>query len=298
MEKNKKSILVLGKQGQVAQALQGLLKSFDVTFTDHTETDFTQPTQVLKFVDDLKPEIIINTAAYTAVDKAESEPEITDIVNHKTPEALAKWAYSNKKTLVHFSSDYVFDGSGSEPRDEIAVTHPLSVYGRTKLAGDEAILRSGAKGLIIRTSWVYSHSGQNFFRTMLRLGAERDELSIVNDQIGSPTYAPDLAEVTLQLLWNSILKDQAGTQVYNICGVGYCSWYDFATEIFQLAPEFNIALKVKSLKAIPSEAYLTPAKRPLNSRLNQSKLKLDFNLEMPHWKESLKRAFKRVSQKT
>jgi len=291
---SKKSILVLGQQGQLAQALQNLLNPAEVTFSSRTEADFTDPQQVLKYVEHLNPDIIINASAYTAVDKAELEPEIADLVNHKTPEILAQWVATHNKSLVHYSTDYVFNGSGSDPRTEEALTEPLNIYGHSKLAGDKAILKSGAKALIIRTSWVYSHIGHNFFQTMLRLGAERDELSIVNDQVGSPTYAPELAAMTIKMLNHSHFKNQKGAQIYNVCGASYGSWYEFATEIFRLAPEFDLSLKIKSIKPILSADYSTPAKRPLNSRLNQMKLKMDFSLEMPEWKTSLRKAFENL----
>lgn len=287
-----KSILVLGKQGQVAQALRELISNdFNVVFADRKTADFQNPIQTIEFINQLNPDIIINTSAYTAVDKAESEPEIADLLNHQVPAALAKWSASHQKTLVHYSTDYVFDGSGIQAHSEEATTNPVNIYGKTKLAGDQAIIQSGAHALILRTSWIFSHQGQNFFRTMLRLGSERDELSIVNDQIGSPTYAPHLAEITLKMLIHPHFLNQRGPEIYNVCGTGYCSWYDFATEIFRLATQYGCSLKVKSLKAIPSVKFPTPAQRPLNSRLNQNKLKRDFGMAMPRWEDALIQAF-------
>ncbi len=283
-------ILVLGKNGQVAQGLASILGA-EAIFLDRTNASFLNPQQVLELVASHNPDVVINTAAYTAVDKAESEPDEADLVNHQTPSILAKWVSENKKTLVHYSTDYVFDGSGAAPRAEEAPTNPLSVYGSTKLKGDQSILESGAKALILRTSWVYSHVGHNFFRTMLRLGSEREELSIVSDQVGSPTYAPDLAAMTLKMLNHPRFKSQVGGQIYNACGRGYCSWYEFAQEIFKQAPEYGYSLKVKNVKPITSEQYPTPAKRPKNSRLNQEKLARDFDLQMPKWQESLAQAF-------
>lgn len=287
------SILVLGRQGQVAQALHSLLGD-RARFTDREETNFLEPKAVVAYIDKLNPDIIINTSAYTAVDKAESEPQACDLVNHQTPAAIAEWVAKHSKVLVHYSTDYVFDGSGEAPRTEEASTGPLSVYGHTKLAGDLAVVNSGAKALILRTSWVYSHGGANFFKTMLRLGAEREALSIVSDQVGSPTYAPALAEITLKMLESPRLLAQRGCEIYNVCGGGYCSWYEFATEIFRLVPEFGHSLKVNTVKPIPSSDYPTPAKRPLNSRLSPAKLKRDLGLEMPLWQESLRVAFKNL----
>ncbi len=286
-----KSILVLGKNGQVARALQDLLGD-KATYADRHEANFLDPESVLAFLKMINPDIVINTSAFTAVDKAESEPETADLVNHQTLRAIAQWISVNNKTLVHYSTDYVFDGTGSAPRTESAKTNPLSTYGRTKLLGDQAILESGARALILRTSWVYSHEGANFFLTMLRLGAEREELSIVSDQVGSPTYAPDLASMTLKMLEHPRLLQQNGGEIYNVCGQGYCSWFEFASEIFRLAPEFSKILKVKTVKPITSTQYPTPAKRPLNSRLSQEKLQRDFGLTMPEWKGALVRAFK------
>lgn len=286
-------ILVLGRQGQVAQALKDLLGD-RAHFTDREEVNFLEPKAVVTYLETFQPELIINTSAYTAVDKAEAEIDACDLVNHQTPAAIAEWVARNNKALAHYSSDYVFDGSGSEPRTEESMTGPLSVYGSTKLAGDRAIANSGAKAVILRTSWVYSHGGSNFFRTMLRLGAEREALSIVCDQVGSPTYAPALAALTLQLLESPVFKNQKGCEIYNACGTGFCSWYEFAVEIFRRAPEFGYNLKVTTVKPIPSSDYPTPAKRPLNSRLSQAKLKRDFGLEMPTWQESLEVAFKNL----
>jgi dTDP-4-dehydrorhamnose reductase len=290
-----KAILVIGKSGQVGQALGDLLIGMNATFIDREEADFMKPEKVVEFIATFRPDVVINTSAYTAVDKAEAEPEAADLVNHQTPAAIARWVKSEQKTLVHYSTDYVFDGSGSEPRSETAPTGPLSVYGQTKLAGDQAILQSGAKALILRTSWVYSHVGHNFLKTMLRLGAEREELSIVNDQIGSPTYAPDLAAMTLKMLGHPHLSEIFGGHVYNVCGTDYCSWAQFAGEIFRLAPRYGYHLKVKSVQPIATLAYPTPAKRPLNSRLSQEKLLTDFGLLMPSWRDSLERALERLA---
>ena len=297
-------ILVLGHSGQVAQALQTLLRPIDnknlphypaSIFLNREKADFTNPNAVIDQLEKLQPGIIINTVAYTTVDKAESEPQIADLVNHTTPAAIAAWVAQNNKTLVHYSTDYVYEGTGDKPRAEEASTGPLSVYGQTKLAGDVAIQQSGARALILRTSWVYSHQGKNFFRTMLKLGAEREELNIVNDQVGSPTYAPDLAAMTLQILNHTGFQQQLkGTDIYHVCGSGYASWFDFATEIFRLASQFHHPLKVKRIHPILSVQYPTPAQRPLNSRLDQSKLQNNFNLTMPHWKNSLVQAFQNL----
>ena len=287
---NQKTIIVFGKSGQVALALKDLIGK-NAEFFDRESADFSKPSKVIDLLKNRMPDVIINASAYTAVDKAESEPEACDLVNHQTPAAIARWVAQNNKVLIHYSSDYVFDGSGVEPRDEDAATGPLSVYGRTKLAGDLAIVGSGAKALILRTSWVYSHVGYNFFKTMLRLGSDREELSIVADQVGSPTYAPALAEITLQMLNSQPFEKQQGCEIYNVCGRGFCSWYDFANEIFRRARELGYPLKIDNLKRITTSEYPTPAQRPLNSRLSQKKLKRDFGLEMPYWQASLDAAF-------
>jgi dTDP-4-dehydrorhamnose reductase len=290
---NNKKILVLGKTGQVAQAFSELI-SAHANFIGHDEADFLNPDNVVKIIADYNPSIIINAAAYTAVDKAESEIKEADLVNHQTPSAISRWAALNNCAIVHFSTDYVFDGKGHQPLSELAPTGPLNIYGKTKLAGELAIQKSGVKALIIRTSWVYSHTGKNFFKTMLRLGAEKEILSIVDDQIGSPTYAPDLAAITLKMVTDRRFQDQSKSEIYNVCGSGFCSWHTFATEIFRLAPYYNYPLKLETVLPIPSLTYPTPAERPKNSRLSPNKLLLDFNLEMPHWTDSLKRSFERL----
>lgn len=294
----KKSILVLGKNGQVAQGLMELLGQ-QANFADQTQANFLEPRQVLDFIEAINPDIIINAAAYTAVDKAESELQQAELINFKTPASIAKWVAKNNRFMVHYSSDYVFDGYGDEPRSEADTPNPLSVYGRSKFFGDQAILQSGARCVVLRTSWVYSHTGHNFMKTMLRLGAERRELSVVEDQIGSPTYALDLAKATLDILNHPQLNalTENGGQIYNVCNQGLCSWYEFAIEIFRQAPEFGIPLVIKAIKPISTEQYPTPAKRPLNSRLSLTKLEKDFGLQMPPWKDSLSRALKALSQK-
>ena len=239
-------ILILGKNGQVASALKEILGDKAIS-VDRNEINFLNPTEVVSFITKVNPDIVINTAAYTAVDKAESEPNEAELINHQTPSAIAQWIATNNKLLVHYSTDYVYEGSGSLPHSEFDNTLPLSCYARTKLAGDNEILKSGARALILRTSWVYSHIGKNFFLTMLKLGSERENLSIVCDQIGSPTYAPDLAELTIKILNHPNIKNHNGAKLYNVCGTGYCSWFEFAEEIFRIAPEFSLPIKINTI---------------------------------------------------
>lgn len=285
-----KKILVFGYHGQVASALREIWGS-NAHFAGQKEVDFTKSDLVLEYIKKFSPDIIVNASAYTAVDKAEAEVELAKRINHLTPYEISKWVAQNNKSLIHYSTDYVFDGSGNQARNESDATNPLSVYGKTKLEGDNSIMESGARAVILRTSWVYSYIGSNFFRTMLRLGSEKEKLSIVSDQIGSPTYAPDLALITTQILQHSQFIKQSGGEIFNAKGTGFCSWYEFASEIFRLAPEFAINIKVKELVPITSKEYPTPAQRPHNSRLSDEKLYSVFGLRFPSWQDALYRAF-------
>ena len=288
-------ILVTGAGGQLGQSLQFLAKSqftiniknqkendLEFIFCNSTELDITDSNNVQNIFDKYKPNFCINTAAYTAVDKAESEPEKAYLINVVGAKNLAATCNQYNATLLHISTDFVFDGSKKSPYTEIDLPNPAGVYGQTKLDGEKVVQEICAKHYIIRTSWVYSQFGNNFLKTMLRLASEKDSLSVVNDQIGTPTNAVDLAAVLIKIIQNSIqypTKNNYG--IYNFSNEGYCSWYDFAKKIF----EFNNS-KI-NLQPIATSGYPTPAKRPVYSVLDKSKIKNTFNLQIKTWQESL-----------
>lgn len=286
-------IVLLGCGGQVGWELQralaplGELIALDFDSTDSCG-DFTQPQAVAESLRALKPDVIVNSAAHTAVDKAESEPELARLINATTPGVLAAEAVALGAWLVHYSTDYVFDGSGSEPRREDDPTGPLSVYGQTKLEGEQLIAASGCKYLNFRTSWVYAARGGNFAKTMLKLAAEREALRIIDDQIGAPTGAELLADVTAHAVRRAFTQPEvAGT--YHCVAGGETSWYDYARFVFDHARAAGHALKVRDLTPIPTADYPTPARRPLNSRLDTSKLRNTFGLVLPDWRVGVKR---------
>jgi dTDP-4-dehydrorhamnose reductase len=245
----------------------------------------------------LAPDIIVNAAAWTAVDKAETQPEAAFLINATLPAALATVAQQHNAWLVHYSSDYVYPGTGDTPWQETDTTAPLSVYGHSKLAGDIAVQQHCDKHLIFRTSWVYAARGNNFMRTMLKLASSREALSVVADQVGAPTPARLIAQVTVLALQQVLLaqadKASAYAGVYHLAPQGYCSWYDFAGEIFKLAREqgMALALKPEQFNAITSADYPTPAARPANSRLNLCKIEHTFNLQLPSWQQQLALTF-------
>ena len=237
--------------------------------------------------------MIVNAAAHTAVDKAESEPEAAEVLNTRGPEALAKAALQCGVLLVHYSTDYVFDGSGARPWTEVDPTGPLNVYGRTKLDGELAIQHSGCRHLIFRTSWVYSAKGKNFARTILKLAAEREKLSIIADQTGAPTGADLLADVTAHAIRQSH-SDDAPSGIYHLCGGGETSWHGYATFVCDFARHAGVPLKVESIEAVPTTAFPTPARRPLNSRLDTSKLRSTFDLNLPDWQHGVARMLQEI----
>ncbi len=244
--------------------------------------DLSDTNAIEAFFSDKVFDVIVNCAAYTAVDKAESEPELADAINHRAVEILAHIAKAKGMALIHISTDYVFDGSNYKPYVENDSTNPQGVYGETKRAGEEAMLAiNPPKGVIIRTSWVYSSFGNNFVKTMLRLGRERDALGVIYDQVGTPTYAKDLAETIVQIILNPELLTLNSTEIYHFSNEGVCSWYDFARAIFELS---GIGCNVN---AIETKEYPTPATRPHYSLLNKAKIKRKFGVQIPYWRESL-----------
>ena len=283
-------ILILGAYGQLGCSLKDIAGNYsqhDFIFTDVDSLDITDFNWVDNFISEQKPDVIINCAAYTAVDKAESEQEQALLVNANVVENLAQIAQKNNIFLVHISTDYVFDGKGYRPYNENHSTAPVSVYGKTKLLGEQAIMNNPCHCAIIRTSWLYSQYGTNFVKTMLRLGKEQQQLTVVNDQIGSPTYAPDLAEAIIQIVLQKELVKQ--TQIYHYSNEGVTSWYDFAKAIMEMGNCPCEALP------IPTEQYPTPAQRPFYSVLDKQKIKSQFSIAIPYWRDSLKICVKKLS---
>ena len=275
-------IVVTGANGQLGSELKVLssdYSQFEWVFADRSVLDLSDLASLSNVLDVIRPHIIINCAAYTAVDKAETETELADVLNHQAVAVLAQWAQSHGSQLVHVSTDYVFDGNSSTALTEDALTDPINVYGKTKLAGEQACLRENPNSIIIRTSWVYSQFGNNFVKTMSRLMQERDSLNVVNDQIGSPTYAADLAQAILTIITHS--NWQAG--IYHYSNKGAISWYEFALAIQELGG-WECAIS-----GIPSADYPTPAKRPHYSLLDTSKITTTFGVVVPGYRESLER---------
>lgn len=295
-------ILLLGKGGQVGWELQRALAPLGrVTALDRESpgpaeapelrADFSQPEQVAALVRAIRPDVIVNAAAHTAVDKAESEPDLARALNATTPGLIAQVAAELGALLVHYSTDYVFDGSGTAPRDETAATGPLSVYGRTKLEGEQAIQASGCRHLIFRTSWVYAARGGNFAKTMLRLAAERDQLKVINDQIGAPTGADLLADVTAHTIRTVAGGRHELLGLYHLVAGGETSWFDYARFVIEWARERGQPIRVapEAIEALPTSGYPTPAQRPLNSRLDTRKLREGFGLTLPPWQHGVER---------
>lgn len=273
-------VLVTGAKGQLGQALQSISGNYpeiDFVFCSSSDLDISNKENCQYGFFKFKPDFCINAAAYTAVDKAESEPEKSHLINVIGAKNLAEVCKEFSTTLLHVSTDFVFDGSKTTPYTEEDLPNPTGVYGQTKLDGEKAIQETFDNYFIIRTSWVYSQFGNNFMKTMLRLASERDSLSVVNDQIGTPTNAVDLAEVLIKIIKSGI----NAFGVYNFSNEGQCSWYDFAKKIFEVN---KISV---NLQYIPSCAYPTPAKRPAYSVLDKSKIKSVFGVEVLDWIESL-----------
>ncbi len=290
------NILLLGPNGQVGWELQRALAPLGTVVTGGrsgaaaVQAELSAPASLAALVDRMRPALIVNAAAHTAVDKAESEPERAQAINALAPAALARCAAALGVPLVHYSTDYVFDGSGSHARNEAAATGPLSVYGRSKLAGEDAIRTSGCVHLILRTSWVYAARGGNFARTMLRLAAERETLNVINDQIGAPTGAELLADVTAHAV-RRLLTESSVSGTYHCAAAGSTSWHAYACHVIDRARAQGQVLKADSsaVRAISTSDYPTPARRPLNSRLDCSKLQHTFGLQLPPWQQGVDR---------
>lgn len=289
------NILLLGKGGQVGWELQRSLAVLgDVTALDFDSQehcgDFSNPAGVADTVRALRPDVIVNAAAHTAVDKAESEPDLARLLNATTPGVLAEEAARLGAWLVHYSTDYVFDGSGTRPWLETDTPAPLSCYGRTKLEGEQLIQQSGARHLILRTSWVYAARGGNFAKTMLRLAQERDRLTVIDDQWGAPTGADLLADVTAHAIRHLAQHPQDGG-LYHCVAAGETNWNLYAKEVLTLAAQAQPAIKLKAIEVapVPTSAFPTPAVRPHNSRLDTRRLQATFGLRLPHWRDGVAR---------
>jgi dTDP-4-dehydrorhamnose reductase len=288
-------ILLLGCDGQVGWELQRSLQplgeviALDFQSRDFA-ADFSRPAELAATVDAIRPDLIVNSAAHTAVDKAESEPALAQAINADAPGVLARSAAACGAWLVHYSTDYVFDGSGDQPRDEEAATGPLSVYGRTKLDGENQIRASGCRHLILRTSWVYAARGGNFAKTMLRLAGSKAELNVIDDQIGAPTGADLLADLTALMARAARAQPELGG-TYNAVAAGATSWHGYARLVIETARARGVALTLPAdaLRPIPTSAYPTPAPRPLNSRLDTCKLRERFGVHLPDWQSGVRR---------
>jgi dTDP-4-dehydrorhamnose reductase len=289
-------ILLFGKGGQVGWELQralaplGELIALDFDSVGDLSGDFSQPDAVAATVRRVAPDLIVNAAAHTAVDKAESEVDLARLINATTPGRIAQEAKVLGAHLVHYSTDYVFDGSGDAARDETAKTGPLSVYGRTKLEGEQLIAASGATHLILRTSWVYAARGGNFAKTMLKLAKERERLTVIADQIGAPTGAELLADVSAHAARALRARPELGG-LYHCVAAGETSWHGYATHVIERARAAGHAIKVApdAILPIPTTDYPTPATRPLNSRLDTRRLREAFGLVLPPWQQGVDR---------
>lgn len=296
-------ILLFGKNGQVGWELQrslaplGELVAFDFDSQDFCG-DFTNLSGLANTVLDIAPDVIVNAAAHTAVDKAESEPELARTINALAPAVLAKEAKLCGAWLVHYSTDYVFDGSGDIPWLEDDMTGPLSVYGKTKLEGEDSIGTSGCKHLIFRTSWVYAARGGNFAKTMLRLAQERDSLKVIDDQIGAPTGADLLADVTAHAIRTALQRPEV-SGLYHLTAAGQTSWHAYANFVIDFARHAGVEIKVtpEAVQPVPTSEFLTAAKRPMNSRLDVTKLQNTFDLKLPHWQTGVGRMLTEILEK-
>lgn len=294
-------ILLLGKNGQVGWELQralaplGEVIALDFDSPAPLTADFSKPDSLAATVRAVAPQVIVNAAAHTAVDKAESEPDLARALNATSPGVLAREAAALGALLMHYSTDYVFDGSGTAPWNEQSPTGPLSVYGQTKLEGEQAIRASACQHLIFRTSWVYAVRGGNFAKTMLRLASERDALNVIDDQIGSPTGADLLADLTAHALRAGIAKPElSGT--YHVVAGGETSWHGYARHVIEAARAAGRPVKVAAdaIRPVPTSAFPTPAVRPGNSRMDTRKLQRSFDVVLPAWQVGVDRMLKEI----
>ncbi|MDC1456000.1 dTDP-4-dehydrorhamnose reductase [Flavobacteriaceae bacterium] len=274
-------VLVIGSGGQLGLEFQKISNSYDSlswVFSTIKTLDLLKLDTISSFLNDINPSVIINCAAYTSVDKAETESKLADLINHKAVDFISRWTSDNNKKLVHISTDYVFDGLSKLPLSENSITNPVNEYGRSKLKGEQVCLKNDPNSIVIRTSWLYSSFGKNFVKTMIYLMKKNKSVKVVNDQVGSPTYAHDLARLIIEIIIN--YKNESG--LFHYSNDGEISWFDFARSIKEL---YNLDCEIIG---VSSKEFKTLAKRPEYSLLNKSKIKTTFNLEIPNYKQSLK----------
>lgn len=290
-------ILLFGSQGQVGTELTNTLPLLgELIKVDRTLVDLTNSLQIRSIIQQIKPNIIVNAAAYTAVDKAESEIDLAYHINAIAPKIIAEECNKIGSKLIHISTDYVFDGESNTPYLETDITNPLGVYGKSKLQGEENIKENIDNYIIIRTAWVYGIYGKgNFVKTMLRLGKEKEQIKVVIDQIGCPTYAEDIA-IAINKIISQFLGEKTTEKIYHFTNLGVCSWYDFAVNIFNEAKKFGYDLKVKEILPIFTSEYPTPAKRPTYSVLNSREISKDYDFYPPYWQDSLNKYFIKFDQ--
>jgi dTDP-4-dehydrorhamnose reductase len=296
-------ILLFGKGGQVGWELQRSLAPLGEVVALGTGSqnlcgDFTNLDGIVETIRAVAPDVIVNAAAYTAVDKAESEPDLSRTINALAPGLLAEEAKRSGACLIHYSTDYVFDGSGDKPWLETDPVAPLSVYGKTKLEGEEAIRATGCRHLIFRTSWVYAARGGNFAKTMLRLAGERDQLTVINDQIGAPTGADLLADITAHAIRVTLQRPEV-SGLYHLVAGGQTSWHEYASFVIDFARQAGVKIKVspEAIQPVPTSAFPLPAQRPKNSRLDTCKLQNTFDLNLPHWQSGITRMLTEILEK-
>lgn len=293
-------ILLLGCQGQVGWELQrslAVLGQVVALARDSQDLcgDMAQPERMAATVQTVRPDVIVNAAAHTAVDRAEGEPDLARLLNATTPGVLAREAQAINALLVHYSTDYVFDGSGTAARDEQAPTAPVSVYGQTKLEGEQQIQASGCRHLIFRTSWVYAARGGNFAKTMLRLAQERETLTVVNDQFGAPTGADLLADVTAHAI-RHVAQHPQHLGLYHCVAAGETTWHAYAQWVVETARQLQpeLALQVRAIEPVACDAFPTAARRPHNSRLDTTRLQTQLGLRLPHWQQGVRRMLQEI----
>lgn len=284
-------VWVVGRSGQIGAALVALFRD-QVVAPSIAQLDLSLPGRIRNSLDRLEgeagtPAAILNAAAYTFVDRAEAEEPLAEIINADAPGEMASWCQPRAIPFVHYSTDYVYSGSGTSPWREDDATGPLNAYGRTKLKGDRLVEASGARHLILRTSWVYDAHGRNFVNAMLSLGREREVVRVVTDQVGTPNYAPHLARLTHRVLCRALQMEVFPSGIYHLAAAGETSWYGFAEEIFNLARRKGFRLRVERLDPISSRDYPTAAIRPLNSRLDTTKVVGAFGVDLPGWRDGL-----------
>ena len=296
-------ILLFGRSGQVGWELQRSLAFMgELIALDSDDQklcgDFTQPDDIIQTIHSVSPDVIVNAAAYTAVDKAEIESELADTINTQAPEILAQESRKLGAWLIHYSTDYVFNGNGVKPWKENDPTIPLNVYGSTKLEGERAVINSGCKHLIFRTSWVYSARGENFIKTMIHLAQSRDHLTVIDDQIGAPTGADLLADVTAHSI-NTALRQPQVSGLYHLTAKGETSWYGYASFVLDKVRQSGIKLKVQpeSIQPVSTDVFPQTAQRPRNSRLNTKKIERTFDLTLPLWQTGVARMLTEILEK-